>query len=203
VYFLIHHGDKMDKVKIVYKQPENKLVSYGESVILVNPFLGVAQQAFLINRYLKEYFTNLDNKVVEFSDYDYLGAEISLKNYIFQTNTNLDTESLNNEIYVDVLFWDIITREILNYKDFRNKLAYIVQEIKEQLAIKNSVGVVLSALSDKVSNILDKFSSITPEEVENLQKNGAELMKKFEEITASKEIVPAIPVKKAGKKEPK
>ena len=119
----------MDKVKLEFKIPENKTSEYQGIQIQVNPFMGVAQQAFLINKYLEMYFTKTEISLVALSEYDYLGAEFALKDYVFQTSTNLETDTLDNNFYCDPWLWDAITSKIVNYAEFRYTVECIVQEI--------------------------------------------------------------------------
>jgi len=170
----------MDKVKLEVKAPKNKKIEYNGIEIEVVPVLSMPEQAFLINRYLQEYFTKSEGSIVQASEYDYFEAEFGLKDYILQANTNIETDGLDSEFYGDIVFWDKLTSEIVNYKDFRNKLDFIVSEIKEQKILNTSVGKVLSDLAVKLSDILDRVGDVSPEEIEKLQKSSAELVDKIE-----------------------
>lgn len=178
----------MNKVKLEFKLPKNKTIEHNGTEIEVMPFMRIAEQIVLINRYLFEYFGENKEKVIESVRYNYLEAEFNLKNYIFQSNTNIDYESLENDIYMDCELWEKITSEILNYKEFRKNLDHVVSEVKEQIALDNSLGVVLERLVEKGYGVLEKFSEITPEEIEKLQKSGVELSKQLEESSILKDM---------------
>jgi hypothetical protein len=170
---------KMDKVKLEFKIPEMKTFEYQGVQIEVNPFLSAAQQAFLINKYLEAYFIKTEISAVALSEYDYLGAEFTLKDLLCQTSTNLDTDALDSNFYFDPGFWSVITERISNYDDFKHTLDIIVAEIKEQKMLNNQLGKVLSGLLDKLNKI---FDNISPEEVEKLQKQTGELVEKLKEV---------------------
>ncbi len=170
----------MAKIKLEFKLPKNKQIEYNGAIIEVTPFLTLSQQLFLTNRYVKEYFFPEDENMIEESEYNYLGAEYALMNYIFQVVTNIDAENMDSDIYADFTLWQKIISEITNYNDFRNKLYLIVMEIKEQKVLNNSIGEVLSNLINKAYQTLDKFKDISPEEVNKLKNEGLELLSKLE-----------------------
>jgi len=171
-----------DKVKLEFTAPKNVKVNYNGITIEVNPFLTTAQQVFLISKYLEEYFNKNEKEenLTSESKYSHLNAEYSMINYILQLKTNIDTENLDNNFYSDTDFTQKITASITNYFDFRNKLNFIINEIKQQNVLDSSVGTVLSNLIEKALVILDKFSEISPEELEKARDAGLELLEKLE-----------------------
>jgi hypothetical protein len=187
----------MDKVKLEYKIPEDRTIEYNGIKIIVKPFLSLVQQTFLINRYIDEYFGNA-GKLIGVSDYDYLTAEFSLINYIFQTNTNIETEGLENDIVADSGLWETITHVIVNYKSFRAKLDYIVEDIKAQKLLKNSLGSVISNLADKFLIILEDIKNLNPDEIKDIQNKSVELLKELQESSVIKDA--SSPQIKAPKK---
>jgi hypothetical protein len=196
----------MDKVKLEAKVPEYKTIEYGGSKIEVLSFLGAPEQAFLINRYIQEYF-NPETNVIDGSDYDYFGAELSFRNYVFQGATNIDTTTppLDNNLYIDDSLWGLVVQEISNYGCFRCKLDYIVEDIKGQLLLKNSVGTVLAGLAEKIQPLLENLANISPEEIAKLQESSTDLAKKLEESSIIKEAAITAPAvveatKETGKK---
>ena len=191
----------MDKVKLEFKVPENKLIEYNGLTIEITPLLTIAQQVFLINRYIDEYFNKTENALIKNPKYNYFEAELNLKNYILQTNTNIDAGNLDNDVYADGAFWDRITSEIINYDDFRYTLDIIIDEIKEQITLDNSVGKVISGLVDKAYEILNKLSDISPEEIEKLQQTGTRLIEDLKNSSVLGNN-PA-PITESGKKEEK
>jgi hypothetical protein len=178
----------MDKVKLEFKIPKKQIMEYNGVEFEVNPFMSIAEQAFLINRYLQEYFTKSLGSIVQVSEYDYFEAEFGLKNYILQTNTNIEIEDLNNDFYADADFWEKLTLEIVNYKDFRSKLDFIINEIKEQKVLNSSIGKIVSDLAVKLSDILDKVGNVSPEEIEKLQKASAELIDKLGQSSVLQDV---------------
>ena len=168
----------MDKVKLEWKAPEKKTIEYNGIKIQVDPFLSTAQQGFLINSYLETYFGKFDTPLIKMSEYNYLAAEYALKDYIFQIATSIDID-FDNNFYSDAVLWDKITSEIVNYYDFKEKLDFIVKEVKDQKLVNSQLGNVLSGLLEKVNKI---FENITPEEIEKIQKETAALAAKLQEV---------------------
>lgn len=170
----------MDKVKLEFKIPKTKIIEYNGVDIEVTPFLSVAQQAVLIIRYLEEYFNKPEDALIQASPYDLIGAEYGLIFNILQMNTNIDLENIDDDIYSDTKFLGQIISNITNYDDFREKLENIVYEVKGQITLENSIGKVVSGLIEKAYVILNKISSITPEELEKAQKEGVKLIERLE-----------------------
>jgi hypothetical protein len=175
---------KMDKVKLEFKIPEKTIVEYNNVKIEIIPFLSFAEQVFLINRYLQEYFDKTTKGLIPDSEYNYFEAEFGLKNSIFQTITNIDTVSLDNDIYADSALWKTITSKIINYYSFMDNLNHILEEIKAQNALNNSLGKVIADLSVKIRTILDNLPEISPQQIENLQKGTEQLADKLKEVSA-------------------
>jgi len=173
-----------NKVKLEFVFPNMETVEYNGVEIQVDTFLTTVQQIFLINRYVDEYFESLNEDFVKSSEYSYLTAEYNMIYYILKLLTNVDVENLDENIYSDSILWGKITSLIVNYFDFRNKLNFIINEIKQQNVLSNSIGTVLSDLIDKAYVALDKFSDITPEQLEKAKKDGLELLNKLEKSPA-------------------
>jgi len=165
----------MDKVKFEYKPMEKIRAVYKGVEIEIDPFLTMAEQAFLVNHYLTTYFETVDG-VVSGSKYAYFEAQFELLNYIFQANTNLEVESLDKELYADPDFVDAITSRIVNYGAFMQKLRYVIDEVKAQ----KTAGAVLTNFIEKLQDLLDKVANVSPEQIETLQKNTKELAEKIE-----------------------
>jgi hypothetical protein len=171
----------MDKIKLVFKTPEEKTLEHNGISFTVIPFLSVGQQTVLINNYLNDYFGENPNPLVQGTKYNYLEAEYKLMNYILQGNTNIDAAEFDDNMYADSDFFEKITSEIANYEDFRYKLEYIIEDIKEQFTLTNSVGTVLSGLAGQLSGFLDSIKDIKPEDIERMQQETANLAKTLEE----------------------
>lgn len=171
----------MDKVKLEFKLPENEIIEYNDNTFELSTFIPVNIQVFLINEYTKDYFNySKDNEVaIENTNYNYLSAEINMKSYILQLLTNIDTESINPDIFVDQDFWDNITCSIHNYDNFRESLNAVLQLAKEEKLEMTSVGFAINKLFDVIIPILNKFSDIAPEQI---QKTTEELRKLVDDM---------------------
>jgi len=181
----------MDKVKYVFRLPDEIEIEHNGVKIKIVPFLKASQQIYLINQYIEQYFEELSekDKVVSLSKYNYMTAEYNMRGYIYQMLTNIDHESITQETLGDDILWDKIEITIVNFYDFYYKnLDYIIEDIKFQIQIENSVGNVIANFSDKISNILDKFSEMTPEEIEKLQIQGKELLEELKENAIIKDM---------------
>ena len=54
----------MDKIKLEKKTPKNKSFEYNDSTIIVESIFNTAEQTFLINRYITDYFESDDSERV-------------------------------------------------------------------------------------------------------------------------------------------
>lgn len=192
----------MDKVKLEFEAPKTKMVIYNDVTIQVNAYLTMAQQAVLVNKYVEEYFAEEESGLIPACKRHELEAETNLRNYLFQMVTNIDTDSLDNDIYVDEEFWYSITRAIVNYDNFSSLLYNVKDSMEKQIAEQNSVGKIVSGLVGKVNEMINNISSINPEEIAKLQAIGTDLMKQLEQppvITAPLDIN-KIPAKRGRKK---
>lgn len=173
----------MEKVKLEFGTPENKIIEYNDTKIELVPFLDFEKQIVLIKNYIEDYFGNLQEVLVENTKYHYLEAECRLMNYIIQLNTNIDIESSLNWIYAESQLWDKITSEIVNWWQFRDRLDSIVSDVKREEDLKNSIGTIVGGLLQNLNETLDKFSEITPDDVNNMQKGVMETIEKLEKST--------------------
>ena len=65
----------MDKVKMELKIPKNKIIEYNGVEFEVIPFMGMAEQAVLIEKYMSDYFDTSDIKTVKQTEFDYLNFD--------------------------------------------------------------------------------------------------------------------------------
>ncbi len=189
----------MDKVKLEYKIPKNKTIEYNDTVIEVKPVLSLAEQSFLINKYVEDYFFS-DEKIIKYPEYDFFGAECNLINYVYQTCTNIDIEDFENDLYVDVKLWKDVISKIINFEDFRKKLDVIILDIKEEKALEKSVGEILNKASSELIRIINKFGDIKPEDISKAKDAGLELLKEFEKSSMNNVVSPISTNSKKKKK---
>jgi hypothetical protein len=169
-----------NKVKLEIKTPENKTIEYDGVTIEINPFIDFAEQVLLINEYVKDFFGDLTEIVIEKTKYHVFEAECRLMYYIIQLNTNIDMSDVDNNIYVDGKLWEAITKEITNYWDFKERLESVVYEIKEQEKLDNSLGKVLSDILEKAEGFIDQINKISPDDIKELQDVGTGLINDLE-----------------------
>jgi hypothetical protein len=170
----------MDKVKLEIKTPENKIIEYDGVSIEINPFIDFSEEVLLINEYIKDFFGDITEIVVEKTKYHVFEAECRLMFYIIQLNTNIDMSDVDNNIYVDDKLWEMITREITNYWNFKRRLDEVVYEVKEQEKLDNSLGKVLSDLLAKAEGFIDQINKISPDDIKELQNVGMGLIDDLE-----------------------
>lgn len=176
----------MEKVKLEFKVPKTRTVEYNGVEIQVLPYLGLNEQTFLINQYLKDYFDPKgSDPLVPYATYSYLEAEFNLNSYLFQMLTNIDVAEMDNEFFADSKLHDVVCKEVTNYLEFRERLWNVVDEIKEQRNLDKSVGGVIDSLSQKLIGVLDEFKQVDPKQIENLQTSANEL---YEKVKALKEV---------------
>ena len=195
----------MDKVKVELKVPKAKTVEYNGVEFTVIPFLGMAEQVVLTNRYIVDYFRESENPVVIGNEYNLFEAEFNLKNTLFQMLTNLDTDSMENDLYFDLDLWETITSEIRNYGQFTVTLEKSISEIKEQLVLNSSIGKVVSEFVEKLYPLLEKISDISPEQIQSTLEESKVLLKDLEEnsILSPKSVAVADRKKAKAKTTPK
>ncbi len=176
----------MDKVKLEFNPPIEKTIEYNGVSIQLIPFLTTTQQVFLINQYMKDYFHQGD--LIEKSRYDFLTAEYGLIYYICDLLTNIDMDTFDAEIYSDPAFVNMLFQNISNYEDFRYNLFSVLESMKYQEEIDNSLGKVISNLEEKILDILNKFSDIKPEDLEKAAQEGHKLLDELKESPLIREL---------------
>jgi hypothetical protein len=178
----------MDKVKIEFKLPKSKIIEYNGVEITVNPFMSLDLQAFLINKYVEDYFVSGES-VVKKDKYDFINAEANLFSNVMQLCTNIDPTCVNNELLSDDTLQDMLKSAINNYWTFDSKLSRIVDNITTQLMSEQSVGMVIDRLVKEGFGLLEKFSSTKPEEIEKMTKNTQELLERLEKSSVLNDAV--------------
>jgi len=165
-----------NKVVMTINVPEPKKLSYGGISFTLVPFLTIAQQAYLINAYLQEYFEGEEESMVERSSYNIMEADITLKSYLLQMLTDIDTESISNDFYMVDDFWTHLYSEISNFTGFLSRL-YTYREIVRET---KSAGYALPRLLEKAFGLLEQYQELTPEKIEEARKAGLEMVKAME-----------------------
>jgi len=173
----------MDKVKLEIKIPEKVIINYNGVDIEVVPFLTIAQEAFLIQKYIEDYFGKPEDILIYGTRYHYLEAETKLKNYLIQLITNIEIEDLDVNIYSDSVLWNKIEDEIVNYYDFEMKLYEVVNSVKEEESIKYSIGSVISNLVDKANIFIEKMEDMDAEKIKEAGEKGLELIDRLEKTS--------------------
>ena len=172
----------MEKSKFNFKKPENVVLEIDGQNVVVRPYLELNEMVALINNYLDEYF-HPDTKSIAMDEWNLYDAEFSLKMAIvdFVSSIPVAEGSFENLFYSNL--YDIIEAKIVNYWDFRELLDKIVDNIKESIAQKKSVGGIIDSLYEKGKVILDQLvestKNLTPEQLEKLKETGKELVDKI------------------------
>lgn len=170
----------MEKIKLKFQTPRPVRVNYGTTWFEITPFLGFSLQVALTEKYLHDLFNPQAAPLVEESKLAYFEAESNLRNYILQALTDLDTENLDADFYVDVAFWEVISRAISNYGEFRYTLQTIVNEALKQRELELSLPNQIQLLIEKAEAALNKFADMNPEQLEKMRTTGLELMERLE-----------------------
>ena len=178
--------DKDIKVDLEYQEPDKIIITHRGVKIELIPFLEFSEQIFLINNYLEVYFGTqefLPNEEVLLAKpkHHIFEAEEKLMLSIIILNTNINIESCKNDVFADSVLWDMITQKISNWWMFRERLNATLEEVKREEEMENSIGSVLTDLIENLNNAIDKLTDISPEEIENLQKTGLEMVQRLEE----------------------
>ncbi len=180
----------MERVKIEFKHPEKKKLTYNGVEFELDPFLTLTEQVFLINKYVEDFFETQEGKtkLIEKSKFNRANAEFYMLDYILQLKTNINVEELDDDIRADDDFIFMIKTEITNFISFKALLADVLEDIMEEKRLDTSLGVVLDQLSKKAFELLDKVTDITPEQLEKLQETGKELMERMEKSSVLRDI---------------
>jgi len=167
------------KQKILFKEPSFQEVIFEGKVIKVKPYISLMDMGVIGGVYLEKYFSGSPSHVID--------AEYSLMATVLDQCTNLEIEEGSFGGFVaNVKVWDDIVAKIKNYGTFRALLRQSVEERKETLRLENTTGRVISVLSSKVLELIDKLSSteITPESIEKVK----DLLKEVESSTVFKKV---------------
>jgi hypothetical protein len=172
----------MDKIKLQYESPKNKVVLYNDVSIEVSPFIDLGEQIILVNKYITDYFDKIENSLMEKTEYNYIQAEYNLLLYILELKTNLDVSNNFDISFLDTSTMEDIINQIYNYKKFRESLDRIVRDIKEEISNRMSIGYLIDTLADKAFEFLDKYSSMDEESINRTIEATKGMMKELQDI---------------------
>jgi hypothetical protein len=149
----------MDKVKLVLGSAEYKDVIFKKLEFKVMPFISLATKTEMLNDYIGTLFKEGDPKD------NYIQAEYTLILEVVDKLSNIEVIDLENKVLsVDDIIssglWDFLQSKIEGYDQFRWELDAIIELKHKQNAIENSVGKIVSNLSNKLMVFLDKLNDI-------------------------------------------
>ena len=180
----------MDKIKIDLSLPETRSFTEGAKEILVKPYLTSSEQIVLINSYMMAYFFPVSTNTNKgLSEYDYIGAEYSLKLNIIDICTNIQVFDDNGNVMDDmsrILYngiWNSVRGCIKNYDEFRTSLYAVKDDIKFQLQLSKSIGYIVENMSNKILAIFERLSSmdLSPENLKVLRETVETISKQLED----------------------
>lgn len=171
----------MDKKKMVFSAPQEEIVKFNNEEIVVKKYLSFEEQINLTTNYCIAYFfPSKDVTIKGVSDWNYYGAEYTLRLNILNACTNIEVydndnkviDGVNNIFYTPL--WDMIVGRIVNYTNFRFSLNKIVDDIEKQISYKNSVGFNLNELMAKLASSIKELSNLdlSPENLERLKETA-------------------------------
>jgi len=171
--------ENIEKV-VLKKKLENRIVIIGGQSVIMKPYLSYTEQGALITKYLE---TSFENHAIEIegTSRDFLGAELNLMMSIADLCTNIDVDSLEVDDFDAYDFWSYIEKNVENYYDFRSRLSDAVSAKEEEIRLEKSIGNVIDSLSAKLFDALDKFSALSPEDLETVTTQSRSLLKALEE----------------------
>jgi hypothetical protein len=184
----------MDKIQLDFSQSGTESIKYNNDEILVNKYISFDQQISLCTAYCSAYFfPSTNNTIKGSSDWDYFGAEYTLRMNILHLCTNIKVYNDDNSIVggVENIFyselWDKISQKIVNFQPFRAALNKVVDDIQKQISNKNSLGSVLNGLANKLSLAIDQLSKIdlSPENLQRLKDTADHITKNVENSSVS------------------
>ena len=175
----------MKKIKVKFPEKGNVSVDFNEKKISVSTWITAPVQSMLISQYLKNYFSPEANSV-PLCKYDFVDAENELKVAIIGALTNVDLSGDVDLVgmIASGLFEDVIVM-VSNYDEFKENLYQCVDIVEREKELEKSVGGVLGGVAIKINGLLDKLSSISPEEMKELVSQSQGLLKGLEQSPAS------------------
>lgn len=169
------------KIKITFPEIENVTIKFDNQKIEIRPYLTLGEQIELINKYVQNYI--FGNGIIELSVYDYIGAELQLMLAIVDKLTNVEVADSEGNLLInesDLLvsgLWSDIVSKLQNYSGFRKLLDRVIEDVKYQTTLQQSVGNVLDNVSKKIVEFIGKISQteLTPEFVNKIKEASKEI----------------------------
>lgn len=163
------------EVKTVVK---NISFEYGLNTIEVNPIIGIQSMDTLKNTYLTALFK-------EDGEWDEQLAEFLFRRGVISLQTNIDIEKVTEIPEVDNLVWGKLYKEIVshiyNYEDVYKSIMLSVSNKVEKYKIEKSTGKVLEGIIAYVTEIIDGFKNLKPEDIEKMKTEASGLMEQMKQ----------------------
>lgn len=200
----------MNKIEFNLEPVDNETLKIGNTKIEIRPFITVSEIVQLIGAYTDTYFSPVSNMGKDIP-YDLVGAEYSLALEIIDAFTNIQIQDADGILVTGIQdlisrgVYAKITEKIMNYDEFRHLLDRVVSDIKEDMALKQSVGNIIDNLSNKLVDVFDKITNtdVSPESLEALKSTAKEVLEGMEKSPISnvfKEASVPVVAKKSKKK---
>lgn len=178
----------MEKVKIEFDSEKKSTFKAGDVYVEVTPYLSVSAQSALISQYIEDMYSKEGQNLIENVELRRMNAELSQMLYIVQSQTNIDFESLDQNLFLDSGYWKEIIDRIDNYSEFRERQEQVLFDYESQLDKANSAGIILSGLIEKLSSFIEQIGDITPESITALQETGKDLIERLEKSSVVEDM---------------
>ena len=173
------------KVSINFVEKQKVVVYFNGQEILVTPYFSAPVQSMLISGYLKNYLSPEANSV-PLCNYDYVDAENELKVSIIGALTNVDLSGDVDLVgMIGSGIFEAVITVVSNYDEFKENLYNCVDIVEREKELEKSVGGILGGVATKINGLLDKLSSISPDEMKKLVSDSQGLLKGLEQSPAA------------------
>ena len=170
----------MDKIKLKFSKKSNTPFTFSGMEVVVNPIIGIEEQASLRNVYISALFNKGKN-----NSWDEQFAEFMLRREILSLKTNIEIVEIKDVGEIDQLVWGELYEKVVScishYGDFHDSLILSAKNEIQRLSIESSIGNVISELIEKVKPIIDNFSNMKPEDFEKMKSEATEIVEKIKE----------------------
>ena len=174
----------MKKISFEIKEPEMVSFVYdskkGDIKVEVRNKFTLSEMASFIDLYVREFF-GVGVEEEQVFAYNYLNAEFNLMTRTYDYMTNIDTSKCSIDLLSDEALWEKVTKLISNYSLFREMLDGVVEDVKEQIKLENSLGTVISNLVNQATNLMKDVSEMSPEAIDDATNKARALLKDIEE----------------------